>query len=207
MDTQDLVVAAVCGLALAIALWKFIVSPLLDHFWGAEESEGASWKERRYTSREEVTAVIHDLFPAIKQVKRRGRGWGKFSNLTRGIALYGMDARELSTEELFATLAVLNWGIKTNKLRGTAFWMGKEKKDYLARVLVVWRLEDCDEPEFEDDGDYMGCWTISLDIWTTHIPDGLLRDGLLERRGRPSAMDALAKFRGRGFQRILKEAE
>ncbi len=102
----------------------------------------------------------------------------------------GVLTQELKVREKFAVVFVVN----------SLFHEGHpgagKVKDYVQRTIVAYHSREVRMKHIVN-GDHAGTYEIRCGIWTTHLPESLVRKGKLERPGRPSVASVFRKLLGK----------
>lgn len=133
-------------------------------------------------SRDEVTRYIKNNYQAIETVKRSGNGANKFDDVFDAMVIYGITTEQLSARQKFSAIYIVNSkfhrGSRSQKLEA------EKIKNYLQRTLYLYHQMEISITK--GTGKYVNCLELKLSPWCTHIPLAIIKEGKLDRPGKPS---------------------
>ncbi len=187
MDPKTVIIVLVIALAF-VCLYYFLVR-------GTPRTRK---KKGRPSTKRELTDILKQRMPRIRGAKK-----GRISHNTHKWLLRvaheisrldGVYTKDLTTEELFLVLYVINRLVYTT---GTPRQEIRWLKNYFTRVIIVHRAGDCQIRCIRQEGHkYNNCFEVKLKRdpeLCTHIPIEVVQRGDLERKGKKSARAVLAK--------------
>jgi hypothetical protein len=160
--------------------WLLIIA-IISLLLGAYAFKGRKQKTKRAV----FTAGFKRTYQEVEYVKRltlsRSRIphdlESRLNNVARQICTVGLVTQDLTVQELFAAVFLVN------KLFHDGDKRALKSKNYFQRIIVLYHSNKVRLALGR--GKYSGTYEMSHGIWSTHVPKHIIRAGNLDRAGKP----------------------